>query len=39
MYHALDPVVQAVLTDKNADIDALLAEANSTAQRLIAQGK
>ena len=40
VYAALDPVVQAVLTDKGADIDALLAEANQTAQRAIdkAQG-
>ena len=28
LYAALDPVVQAVLTDKNADIDALLDAAN-----------
>ena len=40
VYAALDPVVQAVLTDKNADIDALLAEAKATTQRAIdkAQG-
>lgn len=40
VYAALDPVVQAVFTDKNADIDALLADANKTAQRAIdrAQG-
>lgn len=35
VYAALDPVVQAVFTDKNADIDALLAAANKTAQRAI----
>ena len=29
LYAALDPVVQAVLTDKNADIDALLDAANT----------
>ena len=29
LYAALDPVVQAVLTDKNADIDALLDAANA----------
>ena len=28
LYAALDPVVQAVLTDKNANIDALLDAAN-----------
>jgi multiple sugar transport system substrate-binding protein len=38
VYHALDPVVQAVLTNKDADITALLNDANSTAQRLIRQG-
>jgi len=40
VYAALDPVVQAVLTDKDADIAALLADANQTAQRAIdrAQG-
>jgi multiple sugar transport system substrate-binding protein len=32
LYAALDPVVQAVLTDKNADIDALLAAANKQIQ-------
>jgi multiple sugar transport system substrate-binding protein len=35
IYAALDTVVQAVLTDENADIDALLAEANTKAQRAI----
>lgn len=40
VYASLDPVVQAVLTDEGADIDALLAEANTAAQRAIdkAQG-
>ena len=33
VYSALDPVVQAVLTDRNANIDALLAEAATSAQR------
>jgi ABC-type glycerol-3-phosphate transport system substrate-binding protein len=35
IYAALDTVVQAVLTDQNADIDALLEEANTKAQRAI----
>jgi len=35
IYALLDPVVQAVLTDKNADIDALLAQANKDAQALL----
>jgi ABC-type sugar transport system, periplasmic component len=35
IYAALDTVVQAVLTDQDADIDALLAEANERAQRAI----
>lgn len=35
VYAALDPAVQAVSTDKDANIDALLAEANTTAQRAI----
>ena len=35
VYAALDPVVQAVLTEKDADIDALLKEANTIAQREI----
>lgn len=35
IYAALDTVVQAVLTDENADIDALLEEANTKAQRAI----
>ena len=35
VYALLDPVVQAVLTDENADIDALLAQADKDAQALI----
>jgi hypothetical protein len=35
LYAALDPVVQAVLTDQNADIDALLSAANSEVQALL----
>jgi ABC-type glycerol-3-phosphate transport system substrate-binding protein len=38
LYAALDPVVQAVLTDKNADIDALLLAANKQIQSVIAKG-
>lgn len=37
IYALLDPVVQAVLTDKNADIDALLKDANTQAQALLDQ--
>jgi ABC-type glycerol-3-phosphate transport system substrate-binding protein len=39
VYHTLDPVVQAVLTDKNANITQLLKQANSAAQQAISQGK
>jgi multiple sugar transport system substrate-binding protein len=39
VYHSLDSVVQAVLTQKDANVDALLKTANGTAQNLIAQGK
>lgn len=35
LYNALFPVVQAVITDKNADIDALLAAADKTGQTAI----
>jgi multiple sugar transport system substrate-binding protein len=35
LYSALDPVVQAVLTDKNADIDALLEAANKQIQTIL----
>jgi multiple sugar transport system substrate-binding protein len=39
VYHSLDPVVEAVLTNQNADVAQLLNDANSTAQDLIKQGK
>jgi ABC-type glycerol-3-phosphate transport system substrate-binding protein len=39
VYHCLDAVVQAVLTNRNADIGALLKTANSSAQELISRGK
>jgi ABC-type glycerol-3-phosphate transport system substrate-binding protein len=39
VYHSLDAPVQAVLTDKNANITDLLAQANSAAQSAISQGK
>jgi hypothetical protein len=35
-YAELDAVVQAVLTDENADIDALLERANGNVESLIA---
>ena len=38
LYAALDPVVQAVLTDKNADIDALLDAANTQVQAILDKG-
>ena len=38
LYAALDPVVQAVLTDKNADIDALLNKANDQVQKILDAG-
>jgi multiple sugar transport system substrate-binding protein len=38
VYHSLDAPVEAVLTDKNANIVQLLDAANSAAQALIAQG-
>ena len=38
VYHALDPVVQAVLTDKNADVESLLGQANGVAQSAISSG-
>lgn len=37
-YGLLFPIVQAVLTDKSADVDALLAKANTQAQKLIDDG-
>jgi ABC-type glycerol-3-phosphate transport system substrate-binding protein len=39
VYHALDGPVQSVLTDKNANVQQLLDQANSTAQAAISQGK
>jgi ABC-type glycerol-3-phosphate transport system substrate-binding protein len=39
VYHSLDPVVQAVLTNKDANIDSLLKTANDAAQAAISQGK
>jgi multiple sugar transport system substrate-binding protein len=38
LYAALDPVVQAVLTDKNADIDKLLDAANTQIQTILDAG-
>ncbi len=38
LYAALDPVVQAVLTDQNANIDALLDAANAQVQTILDQG-
>jgi hypothetical protein len=35
LYGALDSVVQAVLTDKNADIEALLTKVDSDIQKLV----
>jgi ABC-type glycerol-3-phosphate transport system substrate-binding protein len=35
VYAALDPVVQAVLTEENADIDALLADAQTQVQGIL----
>jgi ABC-type glycerol-3-phosphate transport system substrate-binding protein len=37
IYAALDPVVQAVLTDPNADIDALLNDAEARVNQILAQ--
>ena len=39
VYHSLDAAVEAVLTDKNANIQRCCREANSAAQCLISQGK
>jgi multiple sugar transport system substrate-binding protein len=39
VYHALDPVVQAVFTDRNANIGELLGQANDVAQKAIREGK
>ena len=38
IYKLLDTVTQTVLTKKDADIDALLAKANTQAQALLSQG-
>jgi multiple sugar transport system substrate-binding protein len=38
VYHALDPVVQAVFADRNANIASLLAQANDVAQKAIREG-
>lgn len=38
IYALLDPVVQAVLTDPSADIDALLTQADADAQALLDEG-
>jgi ABC-type glycerol-3-phosphate transport system substrate-binding protein len=38
LYAALDPVVQAVLTDQSADIDALLTAANKQVQDILDKG-
>jgi multiple sugar transport system substrate-binding protein len=38
VYHALDPVVQAVFADRNANIVSLLAQANEVAQKAIREG-
>jgi multiple sugar transport system substrate-binding protein len=38
VYHALDPVVEAVLTDQGANIQSLLQQANQAAQTAIKQG-
>ncbi len=38
VYHSLDAVVEAVLTDQNANISQLLQQANSSAQAAIKQG-
>lgn len=37
LYAALDPVVQAVLTDKNADVDVLVADAAQAVQAKLAR--
>jgi multiple sugar transport system substrate-binding protein len=38
VYHSLDAAVEAVLTDKNADIQSLLGQANTAAQQAISSG-
>jgi hypothetical protein len=39
VYHSLDAAVEAVLTDKNANISSLLSQANSAAQQAISNGQ
>jgi ABC-type glycerol-3-phosphate transport system substrate-binding protein len=39
VYHSLDAAVESVLTDRNANIQQLLAQANDAAQSAISQGK
>lgn len=39
VYHALDPVVQTVFTNKDANIPALLSDANAVAQKAIDDAK
>jgi multiple sugar transport system substrate-binding protein len=39
VYHALDPVVEAVLTTQDVNIPQMLNDANNAAQTLIQQGK
>jgi len=38
VYHSLDAAVEAVLTDRNADIQSLLGQANQLAQQAISSG-
>ena len=38
VYHSLDAVVEAVLTNKNTDIQSMLQQANSAAQAAISSG-
>jgi multiple sugar transport system substrate-binding protein len=38
VYHSLDAVVEAVLTDRNADIQSMLQQANQQAQQAISSG-
>lgn len=38
VYHSLDAVVEAVLTDKNANVQSMLQQANSAAQAAISSG-
>ena len=38
VYHALDAVVEAVLTNRNADVQGMLQQANQQAQQAISSG-